>query len=188
MDIERQKIKELLEKIEKLKKTGEIDLSTEEDLSIAIMNLLSLEEHFYFTGEKTGKADYFDLLNEVRSIRKDLLGKLIDKKQHEGETWCISKHLLAAAMRLIEVGAKLQSDSKKAEPRSERSSAAGDEAKKLFDYAYKLYSLFWALRLKLIDTAGVKETAAGDKPFGSAQDKPWTLEDIVDKLVDCCDE
>lgn len=168
MDIEQQKIKDLLEKIEKLKKAGEIDLSTEEDLSIAVMNLLSLEEHFYFTGEKTDKADYFDLLNEVRSIRKDLLGKLIDKKQHEGETWCISKHLLAAAMRLIEVGTKLQSENKK------------EEAKKFFDYAYNLYSLFWALRLKLIDTAGVKEIAVGDKP--------WTLKDIIDKLVDCCDE
>ena len=104
--------------------------------------------------------------------------KMID--QHEGETWCISKHLLATAMRLIEVGTKLQSDSQKAEPRSERSSATGDEAKKFFDYAYKLYSLFWGLRLKLIDIKDIKQTAAGDKP--------WTLEDVVNKLVDCCDE
>lgn len=174
MEIEQEKIKELLEKIERMKKSGlpaqagEIDLSTGEDLSIAVMNLLSLEEHFYFTGEKTGKTSYFDLLNEVRLIRKDLLGKLINKKQHEGETWCISKHLLGAAMRLIEVGTKLQSENKK------------EEAKKIFDYAYKLYSLFWALRLKLIDTAGVKEIAANEKP--------WSVQDIINKLVDCCDE
>ncbi|NCN94949.1 hypothetical protein GW951_01290 [Candidatus Wolfebacteria bacterium] len=142
-------------------------MSTEEDLSIAIMNLISLEEHFYFTGEKTGKEDYFNLLNETREMRKNLLAKMIDKK--EGELWCVSKHLLATSMRLIEVGTKLQSDSKKA------------EAKKFFDYAFKLYSLFWALRLKIISVPDVKNMAAQGN-------KPWTLEDVVNKLVDCCDE
>ncbi|MBI2514839.1 hypothetical protein HYV91_01455 [Candidatus Wolfebacteria bacterium] len=157
----------LIKKIEELKETGQTpDLATEEDLSLAIMNLLSLEEHFFFTGEKTGKSTYFDLLAEVREIRKALLAKMIPR--HEGETWCISKHLLATTMRLIEVGTKLQSDKKTA------------DAKEMFDRAYKIYSLFWALRLKLIDTAGLKKTAA--------EEKPWTLEDIVNKLVDCCDE
>ena len=32
---------------------------------------------------------------------------------HEGETWCIAKHLLATTMRLMEVGTKLQSSGKK---------------------------------------------------------------------------
>ena len=167
MDINRKKFDELLKKIEDAKKSGSLDLSTEEDLSIAIMNLISLEEHFYFTGEKTGKEDYFNLLNETREMRKNLLTKMIDKK--EGELWCVSKHLLATSMRLIEVGTKLQSDSKKA------------EAKKFFDYAFKLYSLFWALRLKIISVPDVKNMAAQGN-------KPWTLEDVVNKLVDCCDE
>lgn len=157
---------DLVKKVEAIKKSGSIDLSNEEDLSIAIMNLVSLEEHFFFTGEKTGKDNYFDLLDEVRSVRKSLLERLINK--HEGETWCISKHLLATTMRLIEVGAKLHADKKT------------KEARETFDYAYRIYSLFWALRLKLIDTADFKEMAA--------EDKPWTLEDIVNKLVDCCDE
>jgi len=167
MDINRKKFDELLKKIEDAKKSGSLDLSTEEDLSIAIMNLINLEEHFYFTGEKTGKEDYFNLLNETREMRKNLLAKMIDKK--EGELWCVSKHLLATSMRLIEVGTKLQSDSKKA------------EAKKFFDYAFKLYSLFWALRLKIISVPDVKNMAAQGN-------KPWTLEDVVNKLVDCCDE
>lgn len=159
-----------------MKKSGTVDLSTEEDLSIAIMNLVSLEEHFFFTASKTGDDKYFDLLNEVRETRKTLLARIIDK--HEGETWCISKHLLATTMRLIEVGAKLHSDGKK------------DEAKETYRYAGKMYAIFWALRLKLIDTAGFKEIAAEDKPsFAEAtEDKPWTLQDIVNKLVDCCDE
>lgn len=156
----------LLRKVELLKQSGTIDLSAEEDLSIAIMNLLSLEEHFYFTGMKTDDSGYFDLLNEVRSIRKELLARLIDR--HEGETWCITKHLLATTMRLIEVGTKLHADGKK------------HQAEETFAHAYKAYSLFWALRLKLINTAGFKQVAASEKP--------WTLEDIVKKLVDCCTE
>ena len=55
-------MKELIEKVEKLKATGELDLSMEEDLSIAVMNLISLEEHFYFTAERTGNNEYFDLI------------------------------------------------------------------------------------------------------------------------------
>ena len=163
---EDKKFQELIKKIERMKKSGEIDLSTEEDLSIAVMNLISLEEHFFFTSAKTGKVEYLDMLSEIREIRKSLLKKLISK--HEGETWCISKHLLGATMRLIEVGTKLYSDGKK------------DEAKTVFNKAHELYSIFWGLRLKLIDMPEVKEVAKNEKP--------WTLKDILNKLVDCCDE
>jgi len=99
---------ELIKKVNKLKEDGGIDLSMEEDLSIAVMNLIGLEEHLFFTAEKTGKDEYFDLLEPVREMRKQLLGKMI--KQTEGEVWCISKHLLAASMRLFEVGTKMQSN------------------------------------------------------------------------------
>jgi len=149
-----------------MKKSGTVDLSTEEDLSIAIMNLVSLEEHFFFTAEKTKKGEYFDLLGEIREQRKALLARMIPR--HEGETWCITKHLLAATMRLIEVGTKLHADGKQ------------EEAKELFDRAYRLYTLFWGLRLKLISTQDLKTMAV--------KDQPWTLPDIVNKLVDCCDE
>ena len=160
------KFKDLMEKIERMKKSGEIDLSMEEDLSIAVMNLISLEEHFFFTSERTGKAEYFDMLSEIREMRKSLLKKLINK--HEGETWCISKHLLGTTMRLIEVGTKLYSDEKK------------DEAKEVFSKAQELYAIFWGLRLKLIDLPEIKKAAENEKP--------WTLKDILNKLVDCCDE
>lgn len=95
---------DLLKKIDKIKKTDGIDLSANEDLSIAIMNLISIEEHLFFTAEKTNKPQYLTLLNEVRSMRGDLLKRII--KDYEGEVWCISKHLLAASMRLMEVGTK----------------------------------------------------------------------------------
>src|SRR3989338_11318657 len=108
-------IEKFLKKIESLKNNAGVDLSTSEDLSLAVMNLISLEEHFFFTGMKTKKDEYFDTSREIREIRKGLLAKLMPN--HEGETWCISKHLLAATIRLMEVGNKLQSEGKKDEAR-----------------------------------------------------------------------
>lgn len=167
---------ELIRKVNELKASGSVDLSTEEDLSLAIMNLVSLEEHFFFTAQKTKKPNYLDLLEQTREIRKSLLARMMP--HNEGETWCISKHLLAATMRLMEVGTKLHADGK------------ADEAQAMFDSAYQAYSLFWALRLKLIDLSGV--TKVGDKQLNihdpGTSHKPWTKEDIVSKLVDCCNE
>src|SRR3989338_10782281 len=100
-----------LKKIEDVK-NGNVDLSRDEDLSIALMNLISLEEHFYFTAMKTGNNKYLEMLDSVRLIRTDLLKKIVVNP--EGEEWCISKHLLAASMRLVEVGTKeLAKDKKK---------------------------------------------------------------------------
>lgn len=169
-------LEQLMEKVRALKERGMVDLSSKEDLSIAIMNLVSLEEHFFFTAEKTKKSEYLDLLNETRELRKELLAKMMP--QNEGETWCISKHLLAATMRLMEVGTKALGEGKR------------KEAEDLFQKAYRLYALFWGLRLKLIDAAGVKKI--GDDKLNihdeQGMKKPWTLEDILEKLVDCCDE
>ena len=157
-------IDEFLAKIESLKEKAGVDLSTSEDLSLAVMNLISLEEHFFFTGVKTKKDEYFDTSLQIRELRKKLLAELVPN--HEGETWCISKHLLSATMRLVEVGNKLQSENKK------------DEAKSKFEQAYKVYSIFWALKLKLIEGRLIKDTAKNSSQF----------EDLVSKLADCCNE
>lgn len=168
-------IERLLTKISQGKK-GKLDLSSDEDLSIAIMNLISLEEHFFFTGAKTGKSDYYDLLNQVRQMRKELLGRMI--KEYEGEVWCISKHLLAATMRLTEVGAKYLGQGKK------------KEAEDLFSKAYDLYSLFWGLNLKLLNVDDVKkidedQLNVHDKKKGGFFGK---LGELVKKVIDCCIE
>ena len=156
---------DLLKKVEDLKKSGNFDLSLEEDLSIAIMNLISLEEHFYMTAQKTGKEEYLKMHQEIRELRGQLLAKMISK--HEGETWCVSKHLLAASMRLIEVGDKYQTLGK------------SKEAKEMFSMAYKIYSMFWGIRLKLIKIPDLKNVAQSDS---------WSLEDITTQLVNCCKE
>ena len=155
---------EFLSKISVLKEKSGVDLSTGEDLSLAVMNLISLEEHFFFTGVKTKKDEYFDSSLQIREMRKKLLQKLMP--EHEGETWCISKHLLSSAMRLIEVGNKLHSEGEKA------------KAKEMFEDAYKIYTIFWALKLRLVEGREIKETAKASS----------TLEDLVGKLADCCDE
>lgn len=172
----KQKVDQFLEKIEELKKEHKLDLSSDEDLSIAIMNLVSLEEHFFFTAGKTGKSKYYDLLSQVREIRKELLKKIV--KKTEGETWCISKHLLAASMRLIEAGTKHYRQDKK------------KEAEKLFSKAYDLYSLFWGINLKLVNVDDVKKIDddklnVHDKNEGGLLEK---LGEIVKKIIDCCKE
>jgi hypothetical protein len=169
--MDQEKVKEIIAKLKQLKKGDAADLSLSEDLSLAVMNLISLEEHLFFTAEKTGKKEYLPLLTEVRSVRQELMRELVSK--HEGETWCLSKHLLAATMRLFEVGAKKQSESQK------------EEAEKMFTLAYKIYNLFWGLRLRLINLADVKRIAHTP---AAEKEKPWTYEDIVAKLVDCCEE
>ncbi|MEK7580029.1 MAG: hypothetical protein AAB465_00225 [Patescibacteria group bacterium] len=167
-------VNQLIEKADKMKKQEKMDLSSDEDLSIAIMNLVSIEEHFFFTGAKTGKSEYFDLLNEVREMRKQLLKKII--KDYEGEVWCISKHLLAASMRLLEVGTKQLSMGKK------------DEAQELFEKSYNLYSLFWGINMKIIDTKDIKKI--DDSALNRHDDKKTgfmgKLGELVKKVIDCC--
>ncbi len=166
---------ELITKLNKINK-NELDLSSDEDLSLAIMNLISIEEHFFFTGAKTGKAEYYDLLNEIREIRKTLLKRII--KDYEGEVWCISKHLLAASMRLVEVGTKYQGQDKK------------EDAKDMFSKAYQLYSLFWGLNLKLLNVGEIKKidenqlNVHDDKKDGVTK----KLGALIQKVIDCCRE
>ncbi len=134
---------EMLEKVKRFKKDNSLDLSSDQDLSIAIMNLISIEEHFFFSGAKTGNTKYYDLLAQVREMRKTLLKKII--KKYEGEVWCISKHLLAASYRLMEVGTKAQAKNQK------------NEAIDMFEKSYELYSLFWGLNMNLINIGDVQK-------------------------------
>lgn len=182
-------INDFIKKVEEMKKKDKMDLSSDQDLSIAIMNLVSIEEHFFFTGAKTGKTEYYDLIKDVREMRKELLKKII--KEYEGEIWCISKHLLAASYRLMEVGTKALGEGNK------------KEAYDFFDKAYALYSLFWGLNLKLLNVSDVKKI--GDDALNK-HDKEGVLKEmkeedkdekngvlgklgkLVKKAIDCCIE
>ncbi|PJB17944.1 hypothetical protein CO116_00425 [Candidatus Falkowbacteria bacterium CG_4_9_14_3_um_filter_38_19] len=175
MELNIKNYKDLITKVDNLKKQDKMDLSSDEDLSIAIMNLVSIEEHFFFTGAKTGKAKYFDLLQQVRAMRGELLKKII--KDYEGEVWCISKHLLAASMRLMEVGNK------------QHKIGNQTEAEDLFKKSFDLYSLFWGINMGLIDTKQIKKIDDNqlnkESKQGRVMDK---ISAIVKKIIDCCIE
>lgn len=172
-------VKALLERVESVTKQKEMDLSSGEDLSIAVMNLISIEEHLFFTSQKTGKQQYLDLLNQIRLMRTNLLREII--KDYEGEIWCVSKHLLAASMRLMEVGTKkLKSGDQKS-------------AQSLFEKSYKLYTLFWGLNLSnspISKTSHFSHITFLDERdnknvSSSVFDK---LGNIIQKALDCCRE
>ena len=184
-------VKEFVERIDATKKKNPKDLSSDQDLTIAIMNLISIEEHLIFSGAKTGKTGFYDMVQEVRELRKNLMLKIIPS--YEGEVWCISKHLLATSMRLMEVGTKQQSMGHK------------EEAYQLFTQAYDLYCLFWGLNMNLVNIDGakwqpesleqvqeqvrqikasvvpVKSEPADNSMFGK-------LKSVIRKAVDCCIE
>ena len=182
-------VKEFVEKLDNAKKVNPKDLSSDQDLSIGIMNLISIEEHLMFSGAKTGKTEFYDLINEIREQRKQMMQKIIPS--YEGEVWCISKHLLASSMRLFEVGTKAL--------------AAGDKenAYDLFNRSYDLYCIFWGLNMGMLTGSDVKwvkkkevnkieqnddvpandEDTEQDPKNGMSKLKNW-----VKKAVNCCIE
>lgn len=167
-------MEEMIKKLDAAKKTNPLDLSSDQDLSIALMNLVSLEEHFFFSGAKTQKPGFYDLINVVRNMRKELMERIVKKSSSEnGEVWCISKHLLAASMRLYEVGTKALGAGKK------------KEAYEMFSKAYDLYSLFWGLNMDLIDLNGVHESVP---EFYDGATKACNVSKLTDKKATKSDE
>ena len=170
--------KQLVEKASKFKIDKNLDLSSGEDLSIGIMNLISIEEHLFFTSQKTKDPKYLDLLNEIRLMRTNLMKDII--KDYEGEVWCISKHLLAASMRLMEVGTKeLKKGDKK-------------KAGTLFEKSYQLYSLFWGLNLSgksVVKDRSEKINYLDEKGQEKGSVSVFSkLGSVVQKAIDCCRE
>ena len=170
-------LSKFMDKVKAAEKGHKLDLSSDEDLSIAIMNLISIEEHLFFTGNKTGKIKYFELLNEAREMRKSLLKMII--KDYEGEVWCTSKHLLAASERLFEVGTKAQTK--------------GDTklAYDMFKKSYDLYNLFWAINLGMIKGDKLKDAVSDSKETPLTYKKSDFLgkvSGVIGKILDCCRE
>ena len=186
-------VKEFVERMDNMKKKNPKDLSSDQDLTIAIMNLISIEEHLIFSGAKTEKTSFYDMVQEIRELRKNLMLKVIPA--YEGEVWCISKHLLASSMRLMEVGTKQQS------------MGNTKEAYQLFSQAYDLYCMFWGLNMNLIDAKDVKWIEDDAKKVAEVQEKisvvdskqdkkeepapvgfMGKMKSVIKKAVDCCIE
>lgn len=175
-------VRQFIEKVKKMEKGEKLDLSSGEDLSIGIMNLISIEEHLFFSGNKTGDIKYFDLLDEVRKMRVSLLKEII--KEYNGEVWCISKHLLAASMRVMEVGTKALKNGEK------------DKAYDYFKKSYHLYNLFWGLNLGVVkpNTLSINDPNKNKKetPIEYKDEKGNSflgkVSNMIGKVLDCCKE
>lgn len=154
------KTENFIKTIKSIKEKDNLDLSLDEDLSIALMNLVSLEEHSFFSFVKTNNEKFLKVLEITRELRKKLLAKIV--KTDDSETWCMSKHLLAASMRLYEVGNRLLHEKKE------------KEAKEIYKDAAELYGLFWNLNSNQKNNINNKT----NKSIFSS----------IKKLLECCKE
>ncbi|MEK6893131.1 MAG: hypothetical protein AABX07_02915 [Nanoarchaeota archaeon] len=164
------KTKNFVRAISEIKEKNILDLSAVEDLSIALMNIISLEEHSFFSFVKTQDEKFLKIIETSRELRKKLFIKVV--KKDESETWCMSKHLLASSMRLYEVGNRFLHEKKI------------DEAKKFYGDAAELYALFWKLNFdKEIDNKIVAELNVNYK-----ENEKKGIFSNIKKLLECCKE
>ena len=157
------KVKNFIKKINEIKDKSDLDISVWEDLSICLMNLVSLEEHCFFSYAKTNDEKFLEMLDIVRELRKKLM-LLIVKKDDESEKWCMSKHFLASSMRLFEVGNRLFHEGKE------------KEAKEMYKDSAELYGLFWKLNIDSKKKIGIKSK------------KTKGIFSSIKKLLECCME
>jgi len=157
------KVKNFIKKINEIKDKSDLDISAWEDLSICLMNLVSLEEHCFFSYAKTNDEKFLEMLDIVRELRKKLM-LLIVKKDDESEKWCMSKHFLASSMRLFEVGNRLFHEGKE------------KEAKEMYKDSAELYGLFWKLNIDSKKKIGIKSK------------KTKGIFSSIKKLLECCME
>lgn len=129
------KLKTLLNQADNAKKVNPLDLSSDQDLTVALMNLLAIENDFYTDGATDGVGAM------VHNIRMRLMGRIVENQHMD-----MSARLLARAMQMIDDGG--------------RAMASGNQtdAYALFDDAYGLYSLFWGLNMGLITTEDVLQS------------------------------
>ena len=163
------KTENFIQKIEEIKEKNKLDLSAGEDLSIALMNIVSLEEHSYFSYIKTNDEKFLEILEFARELRKKLLPLIV--KEDGSEKWCMSKHLLASSMRLYEVGCK------------ELSKKNMKEANSYFKSGFELWSLFFAINLKMIEVKKIEKDVLEKE--GKKMSK---ISELMKKIVDCCKE
>ncbi len=131
--------------MKKMSKKEMGDISKAQDLVMATVNLISLEEHLAFTALKTGEDDFYQLARRVRKIRVKCLKDLIGEPK--GELWCSSKHTLSAMMRLFEVASKEE----------------GKKCKEYLNAAFDLYQLFWLFREVGLKSASPHSKNAGNR-------------------------
>jgi len=165
------KTRNFIAAISEIKEKNELDISRDQDLSIGLMNLVSLEEHSFFSYAKTHDEKFLKVLDTTRELRKKLLAKIV-KKTDDSETWCMSKHLLASSMRLYEVANRLFHEGNE------------KEAKEMYEDSAELYGLFW--KLNSSDNLHSENSVKSPILYNSSEKKGIFYS--IKKLLECCKE
>ena len=119
-------LKQQVEFADNTKKVNALDLSSDQDLTIGLMNLLFIEDY-------VASGTLHDM---VADLRQKLMSRIIKKSD---KNYDISVKLLLESMRLIEMG----------------NQESGTTAYELYNQAYGYYSMFWGLNMGLIDAGDV---------------------------------
>lgn len=106
------------------KKVNLHDLSSDQDLTIALMNLIAIEKMCPDT----------DIGNMVADIRMNLMQRVVTKEKYLKQSY----ELLGQSMRLFDDGIKAMKD------------GASKQAYDLFDRSYESYVVFWGINMGLI--------------------------------------
>lgn len=130
-------ISKAVEKADSAKKANPLDLSSDQDLTIALMNLAVLERNFGLSGE---------LMDVVCDIRQDLMKKIVAPSS---DKWEVTKYLLAESMQLMVDGNRALDVGK------------NKDAYALYNRSYELYSLFWGINMGLIGIKDAEHLAPG---------------------------
>jgi len=171
------KTENFIKKIEEIKEKSYLDITAFEDLSIALMNLVSLEEHCFFSYIKTQDKKFLEILEIVRELRKKLLVLIVkNDKDDESEKWCMSKHFLASSMRLYEVGNRLLHEGKE------------KEAKEMYKDAAELYGLFWRLNSDFYSKNAKLDLSNNKINLNKQNKESKGIFNSIKKLLECCKE
>ena len=114
------------------KKVNPLDLSSDQDLTIGLMNMLAIEDICLDT----------NLGLMVHDMRVNLMKRIV--KKSDAELWNVSQKLLALAIKLINQGTKAQQ--------------SGDinASYRYFDDAYHAYSLFWGVNMGMVAVSDIE--------------------------------
>ena len=123
------KLKHMVETADMAKKTNRLDLSSDQDLTIGLMNLLFIED---ILSDKNS-----DLFKMVSGVRGELMDRIVKKSDKNRQ---LSEQLLLESMQLFDAGNK----------------TSGAVAYQNYDSAYEKYSLFWGVNMGLVNKKDIK--------------------------------
>lgn len=122
-------LQQQIEKADNAKKTNVLDLSSDQDLTIGLMNLLFIED--YMSNPES------NLSQMIAGVREKLMNRIVKKSDKNRQ---IMEKLLLESMQLIDAGDK----------------QSGVSVYQKYDDAYEKYSLFWGINMGLIDKKDIK--------------------------------